>query len=830
MLKPHPFAARVARAGLAALFMLVLSGVVRADHHVRVKVSGAPSKFDDRLTEDLNVLLTVGGRFLGHDENDVPIYERSEDAVQVQDTQLTVQELGDQREEPDEPVNQVILTYGDKARPSADDLAIAGFKLVEDYKPGKFLVLEAVKHIEAEGVRALAASESVLELAPNYEMEIIEPPEPEQVAEAVSAQAASAQRHPNDARYQELWGMRNINAPSAWSSRTGDNSVIVAVIDTGVDYTHPDLRANMWVNSREIRDGKDNDGNGVVDDIHGAAFLGGRTRSGNPRDLHGHGTHCAGSVAAVGHNGIGVVGVSWNVKIMALRFLGGSGNGKLTDAVRCIDYAISKGADVMSNSWGANRGAPQLQAAISRAERAGILFVAAAANEGRNIDTRNKFPAGYNNANILSIAAIAEDNSLASFSNFGRTRVDMGAPGVRILSTIPGGSYGNKNGTSMATPHVAGAAALIWNAVSSGNKARSVKTLLMNNARPIPALQGRCVTGATLDLSFIANTRPTPGPQPRPRPNPNPGKPNPPVKKPPKPNPPRPNPPKKPDQPPPAKNAPIQVANGISKRHFGIGSGVNTGQDIISATVTLSQEGTVVLRGSASAATTWRPVTFMTGMHIDSLNGGAIVPESARLMTLNRLHEYATFGTQSAVKLPAGTHTVHWRLKTSGPTRIMSFRGGAMLVCSVLYRGKVIDVGSAGTPASPTNPTAPNSVDANTIDKMKSFVREVVNRPAITDSDSSRANSLDSLIKMLEDYVKKIDASTTIASATATLLKDSDSFVLSLESLASQKPWSEAMQSLQAQLLLDAKDNPLDVRALIESAVIPELRAVQSSL
>lgn len=825
MLKPHPFTARVVRAGLAIVFMLVVTDPVRAEHHIRVRISGAPTESDNRLTEDLNVLLTVGGRFLGHNAKDVPIFERSEDAVRVQDTQLTVQVLDDQKEVTSEPVNQVILTYGDGAPPSADDLAIAGFKLIEDYKPGRFLVLEAVQYIEAEGIRSLAASDNVLELAPNYEMEIIEPPEPARVQEAVVIKAAAAEKHPNDPRYQELWGMRNINASAAWANRAGDNSVIVAVIDTGVDYDHPDLRANMWVNPRETRNNRDDDGNGIKDDIHGAAFLGGRTLSGNPRDLHGHGTHCAGTIAAVGNNGIGVVGVNWNVKIMALRFLGGSGNGKLSDAVRCIDYAISKGADVMSNSWGANRGAPQLQAAISRAERAGILFVAAAANDGKNIDTSNKFPAGYNNANILSIAAIAEDNSLAGFSNFGRSRVDMAAPGVRILSSIPGNGFGNKNGTSMATPHVAGAAALIWNAVPSGNKARSVKTLLMNNARPEASLRGKCVTGATLDLSFVANSRPSrPG-----QPDPGTGKPKPPVKPPVKP-PTKPTRPPKPVQPPPPRTAPIQVANGVSKRHFGIGSAVNTGQDIISAKVTLSQEGTVILRGSACTATTWRPVTFMTGMHIDSLNGGSVIAESTRLMTLDRLHEYTTFASQAAVKLPAGTHTVHWRLKTSGPTRIMSFRGGAMLMCSVLYRGKVIDVGSAGTPASPISSTTPNSVDAKTIDGMKSFVQSLVNRTEIVNSDSSRSKSLINLIKTLESYAKGINSATSIGTATSSLLERSDSFVLSLESLASQTPWSEAMRSLQSRLLSDAKNNPTDIRTLIESAVIPALREVQSGL
>jgi len=231
----------------------------------------------------------------------------------------------------------------------------------------------------------------------------------------------------------------------------------------------------LWRNPGEKQNGKDDDGNGIPDDIHGASFLVSSQRlvvSGDPDDDQGHGTHCAGTVAAVGDNGTGVVGVTWKAQIMALKFLDRSGSGSSVGAVRCIDYAINKGADIISTSWGGGQRAREIEAAIARAEDAGILFVAAAGNENRDIDSQPSFPAAYDIDNIISVAAIDEDDERADFSNTGRVNVDIGAPGVAIGSTYPNDRYVLLNGTSMATPHVSGAAALVW--ASQGKSASAV--------------------------------------------------------------------------------------------------------------------------------------------------------------------------------------------------------------------------------------------------------------------------------------------------------------------------------------------------------------------
>jgi subtilisin family serine protease/surface antigen len=312
-----------------------------------------------------------------------------------------------------------------------------------------------------------------------------------------------------DPMANSLWGLHNtgqtggladadIDLPEAWRTQTGSKAVIVAVIDTGGDYRHPDLAANTWRNQREIfGNGIDDDRNGFVDDIHGYDFV---NRDGDPMDDQGHGTHVAGTIGAVGNNNLGVVGVNQNVSLMHLKFLNSQGIGSTLDAVRAVDYATRMGADVINASFG---GGPYSQAmfdAISRANNAGVLFVAAAGNESNNNDLRPSFPADYNLPNVISVAATDHRDRLAGFSNFGRNSVDIGAPGVNILSTLPGNRYGSFDGTSMAAPHVAGAAALLL-AENSNQTPSQLKNLLMRTADPIASLQGKTVTGGRLNVN-----------------------------------------------------------------------------------------------------------------------------------------------------------------------------------------------------------------------------------------------------------------------------------------------------------------------------------------
>ena len=284
----------------------------------------------------------------------------------------------------------------------------------------------------------------------------------------------------------------DIDAPAAWDITTGSDTVVVAVIDTGVDYTHPDLNDNIWTNSGEIAGNSiDDDANGVIDDIHGANFLGTGAPNGNPMDDNSHGTHVAGTIGAEGNNNLGVVGVAWDVKIMALKFLDSGGSGSIADAIEAFDYATLMRTQygvnirITSNSWGGGPYTQALYDAIEAGGAAGILTVAAAGNGGG--DATGFYPAAYDSPYIVSVAATDRNDLYASFSNYGATTVDLAAPGVDILSTFPGASYGTISGTSMATPHVSGEAALVWSDLPSLTPLQ-VKARLLNGADDISAI------------------------------------------------------------------------------------------------------------------------------------------------------------------------------------------------------------------------------------------------------------------------------------------------------------------------------------------------------
>ncbi|MFP5518619.1 MAG: S8 family serine peptidase [Bdellovibrionia bacterium] len=331
---------------------------------------------------------------------------------------------------------------------------------------------------------------------------------------------------PNDPMFGQLWGLKNngqqdsqrragvagvdIGAEQAWDITTGSSNIVVAVIDTGVNYNSPDLKPNMWTNTRELngKAGVDDDGNGIVDDIYGAAFVGGQV-SGNPLDDHGHGSHCAGTIGARGNDGVGVAGVAWNVKIMGVKFLSKDGGGSLEDAIKSIDYATSMGAKVLSNSWGGGGHSDLLKEAIERSNKAGTLFVAAAGNESNNNDANPTYPASYDVANVLSVAAVDNRGTMASFSNYGRNKVHVGAPGVNILSTTTSG-FDSWSGTSMAAPHVSGIAVLLasTNPQMSGVE---MKERITRTAVSIPGLRGKVKSGGIANAyTTLTNTQAPP--------------------------------------------------------------------------------------------------------------------------------------------------------------------------------------------------------------------------------------------------------------------------------------------------------------------------------
>lgn len=330
---------------------------------------------------------------------------------------------------------------------------------------------------------------------------------------------------PNDPRLSDLWGMNNtganngttdidIDAPEAWDLTTGNDQIIVGVVDTGVNFNHSDLSANIWTNPGEIPgNGIDDDGNGYIDDVHGYNST---TGNGDVLDDNGHGTHCAGTIGAVGNNGVGIAGVNWQVKIMPLKFLSSDGSGSLDDAIEAINYAVAAkqhgvNIRVLSNSWGGPDQSQALEDAIKAANDAGIIFVAAAGNEANDTDAVANYPSSITSPNLISVAAVDRNGNLADFSNYGETTVHLAAPGVGIVSTYNDGGYRTLSGTSMATPHVAGVAALLLSQFSSLTPVE-VRTRLMQTIKPLPALSGLIVAPGIVSAKNALDNRVIPLP------------------------------------------------------------------------------------------------------------------------------------------------------------------------------------------------------------------------------------------------------------------------------------------------------------------------------
>lgn len=325
---------------------------------------------------------------------------------------------------------------------------------------------------------------------------------------------------PNDPLFIDLWGLSNsgqksgqagvdIGALRAWEISKGSHDIVVGVIDTGIDYNHPDLKNNIWTNSAEKNGtaGVDDDKNGYIDDIHGYDFA---SNDADPIDDHNHGTHVSGTIGAAGDDGVGVVGVNWKVKLMALKFLSASGSGSLAGAVKAIDYATENGAHLTNNSWGGGGFSQALYDSIERAQQKGKLFVAASGNESRNNDVSPGYPASYDLDNIISVAAVDRTGNLAQFSNYGEISVDVGAPGVEVMSSIVGGQYKEYRGTSMASPHVAGIAALILSDKPNMSW-QEVRDRIIKTAKPLESLAGKTVSGGLAD-AYLAMTNQLPPP------------------------------------------------------------------------------------------------------------------------------------------------------------------------------------------------------------------------------------------------------------------------------------------------------------------------------
>jgi len=273
-----------------------------------------------------------------------------------------------------------------------------------------------------------------------------------------NVQIQLADTKPNDSSYKKQWHHKNIASEKAWDKTTGSNHVVVAVIDTGASLNHPDLKNNIWVNTKEIpANNIDDDQNGYVDDVKGWDFA---NKDNNPEDGHSHGSHCSGLVGAEGNNKTGVTGVNWKVKIMPLQFFKANGAANDADGAKAIVYAADNGAKIISASWGAEEPTKSIEDAIIYASQKGVLFVAAAGNNKSQADRKRFYPSGYYLPNIVSVGASTSNNGVAEFSNYGLHSVHVASPGLNIFSTSLKATYETMSGTSMATPIVAGVAAL----------------------------------------------------------------------------------------------------------------------------------------------------------------------------------------------------------------------------------------------------------------------------------------------------------------------------------------------------------------------------------
>jgi len=317
---------------------------------------------------------------------------------------------------------------------------------------------------------------------------------------------------PRDPQFDDQWALANsgqrggkegadISATLAWAKTTGSEDVVVAVLDSGVDYTHEDLAGNMWTRPDGMAPYHDNE-LGTIDDENGFNAI---DNASDPMDENGHGTHCAGIIGAEGENDLGIAGVNWKVQIMPLKFMNAGGFGTTKDAIEAINYVIDRkkagvNVRVISASWGSTQKSRALEEVIRKAYENDILFVAAAGNASTNNDKSPHYPSSYNVPNVISVAALDRHDQLASFSNYGAKSVAIAAPGVEILSTWLGNGYEEKSGTSMATPVVSGVAALIL-AEHPHMSVDELRKKLLDSTDPIVALKGKTVTGGRINAA-----------------------------------------------------------------------------------------------------------------------------------------------------------------------------------------------------------------------------------------------------------------------------------------------------------------------------------------
>jgi len=377
-------------------------------------------------------------------------------------------------------------------------LSTSGLRNVENFK-----LVPGLTHVRAVAGETIESTLAAISTNPNVEYA-----EPNYYVTALGI--------PNDPEFSKQYGLHNIgqtggsngadiDAVNSWDLQTGNN-IIIAVIDTGVDYKHQDLSSNIWTNINEIPGNAiDDDNNGFVDDVYGWDFS---NNDNDPLDDMGHGTHVAGIIAANTNNGIGMSGINWRAQIMSLKFIDAAGIGTTSNAIKAINYAVSMGARISNNSWGGGAFTQGLYDTLVAANQAGHLFVAASGNNGLNSDdplNSKHYPSSYELVNVISVAATDELDNIGSFSNYGAVSVDLAAPGKQIFSLWLNNGYISLDGTSMAAPFVAGAAGILLSTLPNLTISE-LRSALLDNVDPIPGLNGLMVTGGRLNLFNSLNS------------------------------------------------------------------------------------------------------------------------------------------------------------------------------------------------------------------------------------------------------------------------------------------------------------------------------------
>ena len=628
------------------------------------------------------LIVNTETRFVGYTEDGSTIFDVPDDAdwnrdgrVQVLGREYVIESA--REEQVVEQSAELLVSYARRSPPRESDIKDAGFDVVDKYDRGTFWIVRpstarnergngelphdeidtAAIILPADSLKKLAETNSVTYVELNYVIQLVLPDEntPPQTASTFS----NGDRLVDDAQWRRQWNMRAIGADKAWQ-RVREGNVIVALLGTGIDYRHTDLARNIWRNPHEVPNKIDDDGNGIVDDVVGARFTDFQS-SGDPLDDHGHGTHSAGTIGAIGNNKVGIAGINWRTRLMAIKCLNEQARGRNADLIRSMYYAIDHQANVICNSWSSAKIVPsrERREALAETEQRGLLVISAAGNRGRAEPVKGNINWIRSAPNVLSVAATDFDGRLSSFSNFGPDSIGLAAPGESVVSTARSNGYRYASGTSVAAPHVAGAAALVW-AANRRFKWDRVKSLLTAHVRRLPSLSDKVATRGMLDISFLGGTSQNSNEPSTTSPPPNESRLN------------------------TSQSSSKTDSFAMSQFFYGQAKTIKSDQNLLSATITLTSRMTVRLEADASFTSMKSANTFSTSFSASKSLSQQPWAESIRLVTITKPRNYVRGRSEFVVDLPAGTHTIYWRVRVSSSSNSLAVQGGGVMTIEAI--------------------------------------------------------------------------------------------------------------------------------------------------